>query len=182
MVPFFTTIVAGSMAGSLAHAASAASAAAMPAIRHVVASVTRSSRRASRHAIPRNSGRLPHRLSTGTIHVMPPFAASLRARLALPLPGLDAQLRMAPRPRPGWDPHAVPPGMRDAAGLLLLYPHDGDWQLLLTLRASALRHHTGQVSLPGGRVDPGETLEQAALREAFEEVGIGPGGIEIVDA
>ncbi len=123
---------------------------------------------------------MPHGLSTGTIIAMQALATALRTHLAAPLPGLDAQLRMAPRPRPGWDPNAVPPGMRDAAGLLLLYPHAGEWQLLLTLRAAALRHHTGQVSLPGGRVDPGETLEQAALREAFEEVGIGPDGIEIV--
>ena len=36
----------------------------------------------------------------------------------------------------------------------------------LTVRGSALRHHTGQVSLPGGRLDAGETVEQAALREA----------------
>lgn len=108
------------------------------------------------------------------------FADALRTHLAAPLPGLDAQLRMAPRPRPGWDPHTVPEGTREAAGLLLLYPHEHAWHVLLTLRASALRHHTGQVSLPGGRVDPGETLEQAALREAFEEVGIGAAGIDLV--
>lgn len=108
------------------------------------------------------------------------FADALRTQLATPLPGLDAQLRMAPRPRPGWDPHTVPEGTREAAGLVLLYPREHAWHVLLTVRASALRHHTGQVSLPGGRVDPGETLEQAALREAFEEVGIGPEGVDIV--
>ncbi len=108
------------------------------------------------------------------------FAESLRALLAAPLPGLDAQLRMAPRPRPGWDPLALPPGLRAAAGLVLVYPHDGVWHLPLTLRASALRHHTGQVSLPGGRVDAGETLEQAALREAFEEIGVAPGSVEVL--
>ncbi len=108
------------------------------------------------------------------------FADALRTRLAATLPGLDAQLAMAPQPRPGWDPHSVPPDLRDAAGLLLVYPVDGAWQVPLTLRASALRHHTGQVSLPGGRVDAGETLEQAALREAFEEVGIAPGTVEIL--
>ena len=108
------------------------------------------------------------------------FSEALRTRLAMALPGLEAQLRMAPQPRPGWDPHALPPGLRDAAGLLLVYPHDGLWHLPLTLRASALRHHTGQVSLPGGRVDGGETLEQAALREAFEEVGVVPGTVEIL--
>lgn len=108
------------------------------------------------------------------------FAAALRARLAATLPGLDAQLRMAPQPRPGWDPHVVPPDLRAAAGLLLVYPHAGVWQMPLTLRAAALRHHTGQVSLPGGRVDAGETLEQAALREAFEEIGIAPEEVEVL--
>ncbi len=108
------------------------------------------------------------------------FSEVLRARLASTLPGLAAQITMAPRPRPGWDPLSMPSDLRDAAGLLLLYPHDGVWQVPLTLRASALRHHTSQVSLPGGRVDLGETLEQAALREAFEEIGIAPGQVEIL--
>lgn len=108
------------------------------------------------------------------------FADELRARLSSPLPGLDAQLAMAPRPRPGWDPHHIPPGLRDAAGLLLLYPHDGRWTVPLTLRGSWMRQHTGQVSLPGGRVDPGETIEAAALREAHEEVGVEPARVRIL--
>lgn len=44
--------------------------------------------------------------------------------------------------------------------------------LILTRRSAALRHHPGQWALPGGRVDPGETYTQTALREMHEEVGV----------
>lgn len=95
------------------------------------------------------------------------------------MPGLDAQLRMAPRPRPGLAPEAVH-DLRAAAALLLVYPHNRSWHVPLTVRGAQLRHHTGQVSLPGGRIDPGESIEQAALREAHEEVGIEPSVVEVV--
>lgn len=97
-----------------------------------------------------------------------------------PLPGLDAQLRMAPSPRVGWDPLKFPEGARDGAALLLVYPHDDTLQLALTVRGSGLRNHTGQVSLPGGRVDDGETFEKAALREAEEEVGVDPRAVDVI--
>ncbi|HEX4494118.1 MAG TPA: CoA pyrophosphatase [Thermoanaerobaculia bacterium] len=48
----------------------------------------------------------------------------------------------------------------------------GDAAVLLTRRASSLRRHGGQWALPGGRLDPGETPEMAALRELEEEVGL----------
>lgn len=46
--------------------------------------------------------------------------------------------------------------------------------ILLTHRAAHLSTHAGQVSFPGGRIEPGETPEAAALREAAEEVGLDP--------
>jgi 8-oxo-dGTP pyrophosphatase MutT (NUDIX family) len=79
---------------------------------------------------------------------------------------------MAPRPRRLWVPGAVPESARAAAGLVLLYPRGADTALLLTVRGADLPNHQGQVSLPGGALEAGESIEDAALREAEEEVGL----------
>jgi len=111
-------------------------------------------------------------------HRMAQLPDDLRRRLAEPLPGLSAQLRMAPDPRT-WPDEGSP--LRPAAALLLIYPNAGEWHVPLTVRGCALRQHTGQVSLPGGRLDhPDESVEQAALREAEEEVGVAPRTVEII--
>lgn len=75
---------------------------------------------------------------------------------------------------------------RPSAVLIPLYPApagpDGSHEahVLLTRRSSRLRSHTGQVSFPGGRIDPDEPPVAAALREAAEEVGLDPTSIEIL--
>ncbi|NTV65564.1 MAG: CoA pyrophosphatase, partial [Oscillochloris sp.] len=75
-------------------------------------------------------------------------------------------------------PGAVP---RPAATLLLLYPQDGELYLPLTVRASHLPTHKGQVSLPGGGIDPEDAgPAAAALREAEEELGIPPTSVEVL--
>lgn len=104
----------------------------------------------------------------------------LREGLAEALPGLEAHLVMAPKPRTGWRPAHLPEGSRAAAALLLLYPHDGEVQMLLTVRASSLPQHSGQVSLPGGALEAGEDIETAALREAAEEVGLEAAKVEVL--
>jgi 8-oxo-dGTP pyrophosphatase MutT (NUDIX family) len=108
------------------------------------------------------------------------IAAEVRRRLARPLPGLDAQVRMAPRPRRGWKPGQSPEESRPAAALLLLYEHDGEATCVLTVRSHLLPQHAGQVSLPGGAVDEGEPLIDAARREAEEEVGVPASHVEVL--
>ena len=54
-------------------------------------------------------------------------------------------------------------------------------EVLLTRRSRLMRNHKGEISFPGGRIDPGETPVQAALREADEEVGLDPSrDVEVV--
>jgi 8-oxo-dGTP pyrophosphatase MutT (NUDIX family) len=96
------------------------------------------------------------------------------------LPGVEAQLGMAPQPRGGWKPGFAPDQARPAAALLLLFPVDGEAVVLLTRRAPGLLNHGGQVSLPGGAVDPGESIEDAALREAQEEIGLARADVQVI--
>ncbi len=71
-------------------------------------------------------------------------------------------------------------GYRHAAVLMPLLPADGEWAVLLTRRNSDLPHHKGQVAFPGGSVDEGENCIEAALREAYEEIGLTPSRVEVL--
>lgn len=74
--------------------------------------------------------------------------------------------------RPIEPPPGAPPP-RLSAVLVLLYPHDGSIFLPLTVRLAALRTHSGEISLPGGRYDDQDgNLQHTALREAWEELAI----------
>ena len=98
------------------------------------------------------------------------------------LPGAAAQSALAPIPRRQWPAGFNPARIRNAAGLLLAFPVDLRAHIVLTVRADTLGRHGGQVSLPGGVVDPGETFEQAALREAHEEIALPLDGIHVLGA
>jgi len=105
----------------------------------------------------------------------------LRERLAGTLPGAEAQRRFAPTPLvKGWKPGQGGENTRTAAALLLLYPLGSGVGIALTVRAEGLRRHAGQISLPGGEVDPGETLANAALREAAEEIRVDRGVVRVL--
>jgi 8-oxo-dGTP pyrophosphatase MutT (NUDIX family) len=107
--------------------------------------------------------------------------AALRRGLAGPLPGLAAQLRMAPEYRKDDLLHLALPGdARPAGVLILLYPGAEGLTFTLIRRTDTVEYHRGQISLPGGAREAGESLEQTALREAFEEVGVEPGSVEML--
>ncbi len=94
------------------------------------------------------------------------------------LPGAQAQALMAPQRRGDWPAGVDPGSARHAAGLLLLFPLDGRAHVILTVRSAHVRH-SGQVSLPGGVIEAGETVEQAALREAHEEIALATAGVTL---
>jgi 8-oxo-dGTP pyrophosphatase MutT (NUDIX family) len=72
------------------------------------------------------------------------------------------------------------PDARLSAVLVALADGEHGAEVLLTRRSMDLRHHRGEVSFPGGRVDPEETPIEAARREASEEVGLDPDLVEVV--
>ena len=73
---------------------------------------------------------------------------------------------------------SLPPGrsLRPAAVLLALWGRD----VVLTKRASHLKHHPGQIAFPGGKLEDGEGPEAAALREAEEEIGLPPANVSLL--
>ena len=97
------------------------------------------------------------------------LAQRLRASLALP-------------PRDGLLAGDLVEGAADAgqqAAVLVAITDRPEPGVLLTVRRENLRTHAGQISFPGGRLDPGEDAPAAALREAEEEIGLPPDAVEL---
>lgn len=92
---------------------------------------------------------------------------------------LPARLAAALAAVPAAD-RTPPPTARTAAVLVLLADGPAGLRLVLTRRRDDLRSHPGQVALPGGRIEAGETPTAAALREAAEEVGLDAGGVALL--
>jgi 8-oxo-dGTP pyrophosphatase MutT (NUDIX family) len=135
--------------------------------------------REARSKLKRLADSRPRRSAHTRAVTLVALEARARDGLRQPLPGLHAQLVYAPRPR-GGEPLARTPGRRQAAALLLLFDRGNGPSVLLTERASTLPHHAGQISFPGGTIDPGESIERAALREAHEEVALDPASVRVL--
>ena len=100
------------------------------------------------------------------------LAELLRTRLQGELPGPVAHRKWSSDLTYGRQEGPAAHNVREAATTILLYQDQGEWYLPLTVRPSHLPDHAGQVSLPGGLVEPGETAEVAALRELEEELQV----------
>ena len=70
--------------------------------------------------------------------------------------------------------------MKQAAVLVCFFKKNGEYHIPLIRRPMHEKNHPGQIALPGGAMEENETLENTALREAFEEVGIIPENVEII--
>lgn len=110
------------------------------------------------------------------------FLESLQKRLGKPLPGPDAQMKMASRSRLQWLREGMDAtGARESGVLILLYPDMGSVFIVLILRPDYDGVHSGQVGLPGGKMETGDaTLVETALRESHEELGISSQHIQIL--
>jgi 8-oxo-dGTP pyrophosphatase MutT (NUDIX family) len=100
------------------------------------------------------------------------LAEALRERLASPDEGPTRRLRFATQLEYGRHRGPAPPGTRRATVVVLMYPRGDQWCIPFTLRAKTLSVHAGQISLPGGAREVGETVEQCGLRELEEEIGV----------
>jgi len=105
----------------------------------------------------------------------------LSKRLHQPLPGSIAHEPMRATPvgpiRPKFE-HQLPP--KPGSVLILLYEDEGKIKFPLTKRPEYLGAHAGQISLPGGKAEPGESYIQTALREGEEEIGVHSGELKVI--
>lgn len=101
------------------------------------------------------------------------LSEKLQQRLLLPLPGGDAHEPFRAHPvgdvRPLFD-HKIAP--KPGGVIILLFEEEGTLKFPLIKRAEYAGTHSGQVSLPGGKAEPGEDSVQTALRECEEEIGV----------
>jgi len=106
----------------------------------------------------------------------------IRERLAKPLPGLDAHRVFVPDMPESALRLAPPPAdaRRSAVLVPLIAEVIDDLRIVFTVRSLSLRSHKGQISFPGGRIDEGEDVYTAALRELHEEIGVEPHDVTIL--
>ncbi len=107
-------------------------------------------------------------------------AENIRKALLQHLPGAASHKRMLPKNRVLTVAPNEKNRLKYSSVLLLLFPEEDDLKICLIKRPMHMKHHAGQIALPGGRIEKGETALETALRETNEEIGIDTANIEIL--
>ncbi|WP_420385965.1 NUDIX hydrolase [Roseivirga sp.] len=110
------------------------------------------------------------------------FIQAVRSRLGEPLPGREAQIKMAPKPVDERRFTENPSRPAKLGGVMvLLYPHESGIHIPLMKRPEYDGAHSGQISFPGGKLEQSDKdLVATALRETEEEIGVRSGDIEVL--
>jgi len=107
-------------------------------------------------------------------------AENIKKALSQTLPGSTSHRKMLPINRELVANSDEQIRLKHSSVLLLLYPENNELHVCLIKRPVHMKHHAGQIALPGGRIEKDETALVTALRETQEEIGILPVEIEIL--
>jgi 8-oxo-dGTP pyrophosphatase MutT (NUDIX family) len=109
---------------------------------------------------------------------------ALQLKINQGLPGEKAQYKMAPRIRKSMQHYLKQkPAYKNSSVLILIYPKNNEWHIVLTERNVYPGTHSGQISLPGGQFEKqDQKLENTALRETEEEIGVHRSDIKLLGA
>ncbi|MEM9276980.1 MAG: CoA pyrophosphatase [Pseudomonadota bacterium] len=107
--------------------------------------------------------------------------ATLRSRVARNAPIWQSEIDGDYTLNPGTQDFIVSNALKDAAVLIGFIERDGEANVILTKRTENLSNHSGQIAFPGGKIDASDTSpEAAALREAWEEIGLDINEVEVL--
>lgn len=108
------------------------------------------------------------------------LSSSIKGFLQETLPGSESHKKMLPPGRVLKVPENNAQHIKHSSVLLLLFDYREKLHACLIKRPAHMKHHAGQIALPGGRMEEGETAIETALRETHEEIGITPDKIQIL--
>lgn len=112
--------------------------------------------------------------------MMPITKDEIKKALAGNLRGIKSHQKMMPPNRRLRAANSDKKRLKPSSVLLLLFIEKNELFVCLIKRPATMKHHAGQIALPGGRIDFGETPLETALRETWEEIGITADKIEIL--
>lgn len=104
----------------------------------------------------------------------------IRKALLKKLPGAKSHMKMLPKNRTLHAAQKDSSRLKHSSVLLLLFSENDALKICLIKRPMHMKNHAGQIALPGGRIEKGETALETALRETNEEIGIETAAVEIL--